>query len=641
VTQRRKSNTQFGKTGTLVVWSTLAAGLLLAAGTFFAFSGGNDPANHMANNNLPAAGPRIVDVEPVAPRPEIAQPTQPAPESQVAETAPSHPAPRPMSLDERLVAQLEAGEFAPAVRTAQGVESIALRDRYLAQIAGAQAAAGLYDGAVDTIGLMSGDVARTNALASVGGLPIGAAGGGPNIDYTQILELVTNTVARDTWDTVGGPGSIRPFPQGVWVDAQGLLNRELTQDTEQWLEPLRTSEAFAGRGFSEDVRRASGLRKVSLPRLERAMQLAAARGEAASEDMLTLAGIQRIEYIFVYPETGDLVIAGPAGDWKTDTAGRTVSTENGRPTLRLDDLVVLLRHAEKNPGAPFGCTIDPRQDNLAEAQRYIDQNRNRSLRPGRETEQWVEGIRARVGRQDIDLLGHIDPTSNVARVLVEADYHMKLVGIGLADGLNVPSYLDMLPAGEAAPALGLVRWWFTLNYNALEANEGLTAFHVRGQAAQVQSEDVFLAEHGQKVYSGQSNPMNQAFAHNFTAHFNELAAHYPIYSELQGVFDLSLVAALVKTGGLAEKAGWSMTYFGPEGDFDTEVLPVPQEIESVVNHKVVNGKQIVAQVSGGVSADPWKFVSRDAIEPAGDGALASYRDRSEPVGQPVGHWWWD
>jgi hypothetical protein len=61
--------------------------------------------------------------------------------------------------------------------------------------------------------------------------------------------------------------------------------------------------------------RSSALRKVSLTRLERELQIRAARGLPADEELQALAGLQRIQYVFVYPESGDVVLAGPAGDW--------------------------------------------------------------------------------------------------------------------------------------------------------------------------------------------------------------------------------------------------------------------------------------------------------------------------------------
>ena len=52
--------------------------------------------------------------------------------------------------------------------------------------------------------------------------------------------------------------------------------------------------------------------------------------EPLDASMLTLAGLQRVRYVFVYPESGDLVLAGPAGDWKVDADGRIVSTATRR-----------------------------------------------------------------------------------------------------------------------------------------------------------------------------------------------------------------------------------------------------------------------------------------------------------------------
>ena len=46
-----------------------------------------------------------------------------------------------------------------------------------------------------------------------------------------------------------------------------------------------------------------------------------------------------------------------------------------------------------------------------------------------------------LGRQDIEVYG-IDPRCRVAHVLVEADYHMKLIGMGLVT--DVEPFLRIL-----------------------------------------------------------------------------------------------------------------------------------------------------------------------------------------------------
>ena len=84
---------------------------------------------------------------------------------------------------------------------------------------------------------------------------------------------------------------------------------------------------------------------MSLVRLEKQLQLGQAFGQKPDEAMRVLAGMYRIKYLFVYPQTGDIVLAGPAGDWRTDTEGRIVNVDTGIPVLQLDDLVVVLRNA--------------------------------------------------------------------------------------------------------------------------------------------------------------------------------------------------------------------------------------------------------------------------------------------------------
>ncbi len=69
--------------------------------------------------------------------------------------------------------------------------------------------------------------------------------------------------------------------------------------------------------------------------------------------MQYLAGLQRIDYVFVFPEAHDIVIAGPAEGFAEDGAGRTVGLTTGRPPLRLDDLMVALRAVKR--GDDVGC----------------------------------------------------------------------------------------------------------------------------------------------------------------------------------------------------------------------------------------------------------------------------------------------
>src|SRR5439155_25329260 len=212
--------------------------------------------------------------------------------------------------------------------------------------------------AIDTASDISNDLTRKAALGSVAasttaiGKARGARGGGSMADFDALIELITSTLKPDSWDDVGGPGAIDQFASGVYVDSAGVLHK-LSTTTDASLVAVHRAGMEATQ--TGDPRRAAALRKVSLTRLEREVQLLAAQGREPSEAMQTLAGLQRIKYILVYPDSSDIVLAGPAGDWRRDAEGRFID-DKGAPVLSLDDFVVTFRNAMTNHGR-FGCSI--------------------------------------------------------------------------------------------------------------------------------------------------------------------------------------------------------------------------------------------------------------------------------------------
>jgi len=544
----------------------------------------------------------------------------------------------------QIAAHLNAGEFGPAAGLARALPDPAQRDRMLAAIAQAQAGGGAQNAALRTLGSMSDDRLRSSALDQIEARPVTgwpARGGATQADFDTLIDLITSTISPQSWDTVGGPGAIDSFPGGVYVDTGGLMKRIAVIDGGRNLAYARRV-ALQSCG-NQDVRKKSTLRKVSLVRLEKQLQMWGALGKPPTEAMKTLGGLQKIQYVFHYPETRDIVIAGPAGDWTADAEGRKTSVDTGRPVLHLDDFVVVLRNALSN-GGRFTCSITPRRENLAAAQQFLNESAKNSLPEGqRARESWLRQVRDRVGKQKIEVQG-IDPGTRVARVIVEADYRMKLVGMGLEDGvLGVTSYLDsiVVPAGSAPPPMSVLRWWFTMNYGALQATPAHDAFQLQGQGVKVLSENEMLTERGDRVHTGKSDELNEQFAHSFTKHFQALAAKYPIYAELQNVFDLALVAAVIVAEDLPGQVGWHLTHFGNPNKYQVELGPAPTDVETVINHRLIHRKHIVAGVSGGVSVDPSKYVQKPAIMVDDYGALQAERAGSLPDDLPHDAWWWD
>lgn len=536
--------------------------------------------------------------------------------------------------------QLRAGDFAGALRSVRSAPAV-IRDGQLADIALAQSAAGKLSDAVETASYVSGDQSRRDALQQIARQRLGAKGGGSQADFDTLIELITTTVEPEAWEELGGPGAIDGFEGGVHVDTSGLLQRVSVGS----VVPSSRRPGPQGvlkDGGNRDPRQPSELRKVSLTRLERQLQLLAALGKSPTSTMQVLAGIAKVEYVFVCEDTGDVILAGPAGAWQLGDEGRVTSVTDGQPVLHLDDLVVLLRNALHDRGR-FGCSITPRPENLGRAKAFLAESADRSLRPG-ERDDWLANLRRQLDKQDIHVHG-IDPRSRTARVIVEADYRMKLVGMGIEEGVpGVDSYLDTVrpDADGNLPALDVLRWWFTLDTDALRASQQHDVFEIGDRSVKVLSENELLTETGKRVHTGQSDELNQRFARSFTQHFGALAAKYPVYAELRNVFDLALVAAVIVAEDLPGRLDWQITYYDQSTPtnwlvFFPHLRDAPREVMTVVNHRVINRRHIVAGVSGGVVVDTASALQKvsTAYIPTSVNEVMPPKDSAHEI------WWWD
>ncbi|MGI9457863.1 MAG: DUF1598 domain-containing protein [Aeoliella sp.] len=478
----------------------------------------------------------------------------------------------------------------------------------------------------------------------------GFRGGAANADFASLIDLITSTILPDSWVDNGGTADIRPFPGGVWIDPAGVLRlaevgKPIVKLTSLGSLPSLRPPALphVSESAPADPRQLAKLRCVSLPRLEAQIIHRIRDGRPLEESMLVLAGLQRIEYVFIYPDLGDLVLAGPAGDWKLDDAGRLVSTETRAPVVRLDDLLTLMRREHDFQGKPFGCSITPRQNNLAATQSFLDKSSATPLRPGKVIrEKWLEQLRTTLGRQDIEVFG-LDPGTHAAHVLVKADHHMKRVGIGLADGVvGVDSYLDtIVREKKGEQPLSVLRWWFSTNYQSVARNDAGTAYVITGQGVCVLSENELLKERGERVHTGRADAATQEFAHQFTNEFAALCQKYPVYGELRNLFDLAIVAAMLDAGDLYAAAGWQPMLF-----LDAEHLPLPKyrapkEVDTILNHRVVNKTKILAAVSGGVWIDSGGVLKSVAAASKEQIEKLDYHRERMPVDVKSGDWWWD
>jgi hypothetical protein len=129
---------------------------------------------------------------------------------------------------------------------------------------------------------------------------------------------------------------------GIKVDATGVVRDASLEDKSEQLKLLRESIKPQSGQLAEKT----ALRMVSLKNLEAAIRKSIEEKTALPEEMLYLAGLQKIEYVFAYPDQQDIVIAGPAEPWVVRDDSSVVGKTSGLPVLRLEDLLIALRSNE-------------------------------------------------------------------------------------------------------------------------------------------------------------------------------------------------------------------------------------------------------------------------------------------------------
>jgi hypothetical protein len=435
----------------------------------------------------------------------------------------------------------------------------------------------------------------------------------------------------------GGGGTIGTSPfSGVAVDADGVLELETPDPTGRLLE-RRAAEAFAS--LDPDVARPSELRKVSLTRLLAVANRAITAGRKLDDTMLRLAGLTRVQYVFYYPETKDIVIAGPAEGWVESPNGRIVGLESGAPMLELQDLVVALRTfapgARKNP--LVSCSIDPTQDGLARMQQFLNEIGSTISGPG--DEQFiVDGLRESLGLQVITV-GGVPASTHFAQVLVEADYRMKLIGIGLEEPpVGIRSYVAMAnPAAVARNAMQ--RWYFVPDYQRIKVTDDGQAAEFVGLGVKLVGEDEVVAAHGGRTASGGQNRASAQFTRSFTENYAELAEVAPVYAQLRNCIDLLVASAFITRHELWDQAGVDLGALGDESQYKVETYNPPKQVATAVNSMWKN-RRLMTPVGGGVEIRAAKALE-DGNVLADDGSVAEAHDAIDLSSLPANQWWWD
>jgi hypothetical protein len=414
---------------------------------------------------------------------------------------------------------------------------------------------------------------------------------------------------------------------GVAIDATGVMAKAEERD----VVALRDARRNATSGLAGDVTKRSELRKISLRQLDTLLARHVSQKKQLPSELLYLAGLQRVEYVFAYPDSHDIVLAGPAEGWTVDDRGNVVGTNSGAAVLHLVDLIAALRTKDRMlAGEIISCSIDPTATGLKQFARLT---RGNGLSP---SPQLLRRMEQAVGPQTVTLSG-VAPESHFAQVLVAADWQMKRLGMGLVpspvDGLT--SYLELLnDRTRSTTRNSLPRWWIAYGKRPVERDADGLGWRISRPGIQVCTAAGRMGPDGRISTPIESDPTAKKWADAMTARYDQLAIVEPVFGQLRGCMDLALVTAILANSDLLTHVQLELPMLLDDRRLQLAAHRIPKNVASHAS-ALRRGETWVVSVSGGVELDVPRVVNAAELQ----AKVREARMRASP--KRMESWWWD
>lgn len=414
---------------------------------------------------------------------------------------------------------------------------------------------------------------------------------------------------------------------GVSIDVEGVVGQPVASARKMLLTELRKEIKAAPGELNAPVE----MRMVSLRALEAACEEAIRKNLGVLPDEVRfLAGLQRIQYVFVYPEENDIVLAGPGEGWRIDENANVVGVTTGRPVLLLDDLLIAFRTVHEARRGGISVSIDPTEEGYRNLNKLFSSRKGRPLNP---TPQFEAEVKRAFGPQIVTLTG-VPTTSHFARVLVAADYRMKRLAMNLEKSpvKKMPSYVELIK-GKRVSNKENPRWWMACNYEPLAASDDGLAWELRGPGVKVMTEDEFVTEDGKVEATGRANAAAKHWANTMTAKYEQLAEADPVFGELRNLMDMCVIAALIEKERLCEKVSCSLPMLTSNAsELAAEKWNAPKRIAPEVSF-LRTRKSWIVTASGGVQIESWQVASKTEVS----AEVQQLRKQATPTAHTL--WW--
>ena len=413
---------------------------------------------------------------------------------------------------------------------------------------------------------------------------------------------------------------------GISIDPEGVVNRADADAVGQ----LSRARAKAIGVVSATACKSSPLRKISLRMLEQELIRLRDANLPLPGEVEFLAGLQRVEYVFLDHERNDIVLAGPAEGWRVEKNGFVVGESSGLPVIELCDLLVALRADRNQAFQGITCSMDATPEGL---QRYSS-----LMRGGKRemSEQMLDRMRNAIGNFQVTFTG-IRTDSHYARVLIAADLMMKRLGMNLETSPvpEVKSYVQLLQKSKQKISVNKSpRWWLASDYEPVLCDEERSAWKIRGKAIKAMTGEDFLSSNGQKIAIQQRNHLAQKWADDFTRHYPELSVAMPVFGQLRNCMDLAVLSALLTKHNLWSRAQLEGEILRSADQIRLVEFAVPQFTPPQISY-AKGRKGWIVTLSGGVDLNGWSVASNLQT----DTDLNAIQNNA--ITRTTDHWWWD
>jgi hypothetical protein len=406
------------------------------------------------------------------------------------------------------------------------------------------------------------------------------------------------------------------FVGGVRIDADGVLRTVTREEQDQALEEMR-NQVVAPAG---NLAQATDMRLISLRKIQEAVLDSAKTQKPLPDEMLYLGGLTRVEYVFVYPERQDIVIAGPAEPWTMGPSGSLVGKKSGRPIVYLEDLLTAFRYVSNAAKSGVSVSIDPTEQGVMQLQQMISRI-GENPNPAQITPMLMEAF----GPQQVHMQG-IPGDSHMARVILAADYRMKLYGMNLAEApvQGLPSYIEMIRNRSTVSSQLQSRWWMACDYDAVAHSPNRLAWRLSGPGIKTLTEQEAYDASGAVKQTGKVDAAAKKWAETFTKKLDELATKDTVFGDLRNVMDLCVIAAMIEAQNLESLAGCDLSgILGDTSTVETPKFDIPNALDPQISF-VQSVQGLLISASGGVMIESWQV----ATNTSEDDRVAKNYDRA-------------